>query len=106
MVTLKQMLTLTAVLSLSTGLALANSKGAELYKKHNCHTCHGANGNAPIMPLYPKIGGQNAEYAIAQLKDIKSGKRNNGQSAAMKALTTSISDADFKAISEWLATVK
>lgn len=80
--------------------------GKALYTEKNCHTCHGADGKAPIMPLYPKLAGQNKEYMVAQMKDIKSGKRNNGMSAAMKAMVMNISDAEFEAIAEYLANVK
>lgn len=106
MTTRTQILATAAALFLAASSAIAAGKGADLYTKHNCHTCHGANGNAPIMPIYPKLGGQSADYSIAQIKDIKSGKRSNGQAAAMKALVAAVPDADLKEISTWLATVK
>lgn len=80
--------------------------GKALYTEKNCHTCHGADGKAPIMPLYPKLAGQNKEYMVAQMKDIKSGKRANGLSAAMKAMVMNVSDEEFVAIAEYLANVK
>lgn len=91
-----------AVMGLAfVGLSIAQD-GAALYKKHNCHTCHGADGDTPIMPVYPKLVGQNAEYSYNQMIDIKKGKRKNGQSAAMMALTNAVPDADLKAIAKWL----
>jgi cytochrome c len=54
------------------------------------------------MPIYPKLVGQSKEYAVAQMKDIKSGARNNGQTAAMKAIMGAVSDAEMEAIAEWL----
>ena len=80
--------------------------GKALYTEKNCHTCHGADGNAPIMPLYPKLAGQNKEYLVAQMKDIKSGARANGMSMAMKAMVANVSDEEFAAIAEYLASVK
>ena len=85
------------------GTAVA-ADGATLYTTKACASCHGADANTPIMPSYPKLGGQNAEYAYNQMKDIASGARNNGQTAAMKAIIATVSDEEMKAIAEWLAT--
>lgn len=86
---------------LVNGSALAD--GATLYKTKTCVACHGADGNKPILPTYPKIAGQNEEYIINQMKDIKSGARNNGQSAAMKGVMHLVSDEEIVEIAKWLA---
>ncbi|WP_440589723.1 c-type cytochrome [Pseudoalteromonas pernae] len=80
--------------------------GKALYTEKNCHTCHGADGKAPIMPLYPKLAGQNKDYMVAQMKDIKSGARSNGMSMAMKAMVANVSDEEFEAIAAYLAGVQ
>ncbi|RTZ65601.1 MAG: cytochrome c [Aquificaceae bacterium] len=80
--------------------------GAELYKAKGCGACHGADAKTPIMPAYPKIAGQNKEYLIQQMMDIKSGARNNGQTAAMKGIIASVSDDDIKTIAEYLSQLK
>jgi cytochrome c len=54
--------------------------------------------------MYPKIAGQNADYAYNQMKDIKSGARNNGQTAAMKGVMSLVSDEEMRAIADWVAT--
>lgn len=54
------------------------------------------------MPVYPKIAGQSAVYSLAQMKDIKSGVRANGQSAVMKGIIASVTEEEMKAIAEWL----
>lgn len=77
--------------------------GAALYAAKTCNACHGADGNTTIMPTYPKIGGQGAEYLLAQMKDIKSGARSNAQSAVMKGIVANVSDDEMKTIAEWLA---
>ncbi|MCP4285663.1 MAG: c-type cytochrome [Gammaproteobacteria bacterium] len=87
----------------ATGAAVAADGGA-LYKAKGCFACHGADANTPIMPAYPKLGGQSAQYALNQMKDIKSGARANGQSAAMKGIVAGVSESDMKAIAEWLST--
>jgi len=86
-----------------SGTALA-ADGAELFKSKTCWSCHGKDANTPIMPMYPKLAGQSAEYAYNQMKDIKSGTRNNGQTAAMKGVMGLVSDDEMRAIAEWLAT--
>ena len=83
--------------------------GGALYKnpaKGGCMACHGAEGKKPLMPTYPKLAGQNAGYIEQQMKDIKSGARNNGQTAAMKGIMHMVNDAEIKAIAEYLSTVK
>ncbi len=80
------------------------SEGAALYVAKTCNACHGADGNTTIMPTYPKIGGQSTGYLVAQMKDIKSGARNNAQSAVMKGIVANVSDEEMQTIAEWLAT--
>ena len=87
------------------GAAIAQD-GPTLYKAKTCIACHGADGNKPIMPTYPRIAGQNKEYAVNQMKDIKSGARNNGQTAAMKGVMHLVSDEEIAIIAEWLSTLK
>lgn len=84
----------------------AAADGEALYTAKNCQTCHGVEGKAPIMAMYPKLNGQNKEYLVAQMKDIKSGARNNGMSMAMKAMTMSVTDEEFEAIADYLSKVK
>lgn len=96
---------------LVSGSVLANgpvlaADGAALYKSKTCIACHGADGKAPVLPTYPKLAGQNAGYALQQMKDIKSGARNNGQTVAMKGVMHLVSDDEMKAIADWLATVQ
>jgi cytochrome c553 len=77
--------------------------GAALYQSKSCFTCHGADGKTTIMDAYPKITGQSVEYLLAQMQDIKSGTRSNGQSAVMKGIVAGVSDEDMKTIAEWLS---
>ncbi|KPH65211.1 cytochrome C [Pseudoalteromonas porphyrae] len=101
-------------LLLGAGLAMAASvsfssmaaDGAALYTAKNCQTCHGAEGKSPIMAMYPKLNGQNKEYLLAQMKDIKSGARANGMSIAMKAMVATVTDEELAAIADYLSKVK
>jgi len=81
----------------------ASTDGAALYVAKGCGACHGADANSPIMPLYPKIAGQNTVYVTTQMTDIKNGVRSNGQSAAMKGIMASVSDAEIATIAEYLS---
>lgn len=86
--------------------AVAAMDGAALYKDKTCNACHGPAGNKPLMPNYPKIAGQNAAYIEAQMKDIKSGARNNGQTAAMKGVMHLVNDEEIKALADYLSKLK
>jgi cytochrome c len=93
----------TALLACGTAQA---ADGAKLYAEKTCVACHGKDGKKPLMADYPKIAGQNAKYAERQMQDIKSGARANGNSAAMKGVMHLVSDAEIKAIAEYVASMK
>lgn len=77
------------------------AKGAALYGQV-CVACHAADGNS-TTPENPKIAGQHPEYLAKQLKEFKSGKRDN---AIMKGFAAMLSDDDMRNISWWLADQK
>ncbi|MCX8085830.1 MAG: c-type cytochrome [Rhodocyclaceae bacterium] len=80
--------------------------GAKLYQEKTCWSCHGKDAKKTLTPAYPKLAGQNAAYAEQQMKDIKSGARSNGQSAAMKGVMGLVNDEEIKAIAQYLSTLK
>lgn len=92
--------------ALACSATIAAPDGAKLYAEKTCNACHGPKGDKPLMANYPKIAGQNAAYVEQQMKDIKSGARNNGQTAAMKGVMHLVNDEEIKAISEYLAKLK
>lgn len=96
------LIALLATLPASSAIAL---DGADLYAKKTCFACHGKDANTPILPIYPKIAGQNRDYLAAQMRDIKSGDRANGQSAAMKGVMHLVSDEEIDAIADYLSTL-
>lgn len=93
-----------ALLSLGLVGNASAADGAALYQAKGCAACHGADAKTPIMPVYPKLAGQNAQYAFNQMKDIKSGARSNGQTAVMKGIVAAVSEEELQAIAEWLST--
>ncbi len=102
---MKSVMTLLATALLASS-AFAAPDGATLYKDKTCNACHGPKGDKPLMPNYPKIAGQNAAYAEQQMKDIKSGARSNGQTAAMKGVMHLVNDEEIKVLAQYLATLK
>ncbi|MEN8180761.1 MAG: cytochrome c [Pseudomonadota bacterium] len=101
-------LPVTIILLAASGSALAADgaalDGATLFQTKACLSCHGVDGRTPIQPIYPKITGQNADYTYNQLRDIKSGARNNGQSVVMKGIMAAVAEEEMRAIAEWLST--
>ena len=49
-----------------------------------CAACHGADGNS-LVPMYPSLAGQSANYIAKQLADFKSGNRKDPVMAGMVA---------------------
>jgi cytochrome c len=80
--------------------------GATLFAKKTCIACHGKDAKTPILPTYPKLAGQSADYAYNQMNDIKTGARNNGQTAAMKGIMPLVSEEEMRTIANWLATLQ
>ena len=54
------------LLSLAVGNPAMAADGATVYQAA-CLACHGPDAKTPIMPLYPKLAGQNEEYLLNQL---------------------------------------
>ena len=80
--------------------------GAALYAnpgKGGCTACHGKDAKSPLMNTYPKLAGQNEGYLLQQMKDIQSGARNNGMTAAMKGVMHLVNDEEMAAIAKYLS---
>ena len=82
--------------------AEAKLSGAQLYQQRTCIACHGPDAKTPILPVYPKLAGQNPAYLLQQMHDIKSGARSNGNTPAMKGVMHLVTDEELKAIADWL----
>ena len=79
--------------------------GAALYKK--CAGCHGAKGEKKALGKSAVIAGQDAAATEAALKGYKAGTLNtHGMGGLMKGQVASYSDADMKAVSEYIAGLK
>ncbi len=62
-----------------------------------CAACHGADGNS-MVPNWPKLAGQHADYLERQVNLIKSGDR---AVIEMSAFVASLSDQDIQDIAAW-----
>jgi cytochrome c553 len=65
-----------------------------------CAGCHSPNG-AGIPAQYPRIGGQHADYAEAQLLSFRSGARAN--SVQMTGIAAKLNDREIKAVADYVA---
>ncbi len=88
------------------GAAKGKYDGAKLFQDKTCWSCHGKDAKTPILPLYPKLAGQNAAYMEQQMRDIKSGVRSNGQSAAMKGIMVLVAEDEIPALADYLSKLK
>ncbi|CAG2153978.1 c-type cytochrome [Cupriavidus plantarum] len=68
-----------------------------------CAACHGPTG-AGIPAQYPRIGGQFAEYTEAQLIAFRQGARKNN--SVMSTVAARMSDAEIKAVADYVAGVR
>jgi cytochrome c553 len=85
-----------------------NAQVAALLQKAACASCHGANLSKPIDPSYPKIAGQHADYLFVALKAYKAENNANvGRSnAVMGAIAKQFSNAELKALSNYVSTLE
>jgi len=81
--------------------------GRKLYRGGNpvthvpaCMACHGPNG-AGIADQFPRLGSQQSAYVLKQLGDFKAGTvRKN---PTMYDITNRLSDAEMKAVAEYIS---
>ncbi|MDP2751459.1 MAG: c-type cytochrome [Rhodocyclaceae bacterium] len=70
-----------------------------------CAGCHGPTG-AGIPSQYPRIAGQFSEYLEGQLKAFRSGERANDPNKMMRMIAHRMTDAEIKAVSDYIAGMK
>lgn len=81
------------------------SAGAAAYKKLGCISCHGVDGKKGSVPGYPAIAGQNRDYLIRQMTDIREGLRVNGQSKLMLNIIKKADDAAIASLATYLSQI-
>lgn len=87
-----------AAAALAAGAAHAGPAAPE--KAQTCVACHGEGGAKPILPEYPVLAGQYANYLEVALREYKNGKRKN---AVMSAQAAPLGEADIEALAEYFS---
>ncbi len=91
---------------IGTGVVAVGSPGAELFKTKTCTACHGKDAKTPILPTYPRIAGNTAEYALQQMKDIKNGERANSMAVlGMKGVMHLVTDEEMSQLADYIASM-
>ena len=67
-----------------------------------CAGCHGPSG-AGIPAQYPRLGGQFAEYLVAQIKAFQDGRRANDTNAVMRSAAAHLTEREIRAVAEYAA---
>ena len=98
-------LLIVAFASMTSADPVPEGNGKALYVERGCASCHGVDGDTPVLPLYPRLAGQDAQYLLQQMQDIASGARNNGLAMTMRVSAGDISESEWQAIAAYLATV-
>ncbi|MDA1370899.1 MAG: c-type cytochrome [Proteobacteria bacterium] len=84
--------------------------GASLYRAGNkelkvaaCSACHSPTGQGNAPAGFPALGGQHAEYTLQQLKDFRSGVRQNDTSSMMRSIVERLTDRELEALASYVS---
>lgn len=88
------------------------AKGEKLYRGGDltrnipaCTGCHGQAANG-IPAQYPRLAAQHAEYLELQMRTFRAGERANDPGKMMQGVASKLSDADVKALAEYISGLK
>jgi cytochrome c553 len=70
-----------------------------------CAACHGPTG-AGIPTQFPRLGGQHADYILAQLKAFRAGDRTNDAGKMMRIIANKMSDQEMLAVANYISGLK
>ena len=98
----KLMLAVATATVMMASPVFAGDAAAGKGKSVMCAACHGAAGVSAV-PTYPNLAGQKEAYLAKQLKDFKSGKRND---PTMKGMVMALSPADMENLAAYYASLK
>lgn len=83
--------------------------GESIYRAGNkelgvaaCASCHSTDGKGNAPAKFPAVGGQHAEYTLAQLKAFRSGMRNNDAGSMMRSTVERLTDKEIEALASYL----
>lgn len=89
---------LTVAAAVFSAAAEAGDPRRGLEKSQVCQSCHGRTGAESLMPSYPILAGQHADYLEYALKSYRDGTRNN---AIMAGFAANLSDQDIADLAAW-----
>jgi cytochrome c553 len=64
-----------------------------------CASCHGATGSG-LPKQFPRLGGQHADYTLAQLRTFRTGERANAP--MMMTISAKMTDAEMSAVADYI----
>lgn len=67
-----------------------------------CALCHGVNGIS-TLPNAPNLAGQQAIYVVEQLRNYRSGKRQN---EVMSVIAKNLTDSEIAHLGAWFSAIK
>ena len=85
--------------------------GAKTYRAGNlangvpaCTGCHAPDGTGNAAAGFPRLSGQHPDYIEKQLTNFRAGNRvNDGDTSPMRTIADKLSDAEIKAIANFIA---
>lgn len=100
------MVAIAGVMATSSALAETAAKGdpakGQQIATTVCAGCHGPDGNS-VVPTYPKLAGQHAEYIAKQLTEFKKNDRKN---PIMLGMAAGLSPEDMKNLGAYFSAQK
>jgi len=80
---------------------------ADLLTRGACASCHGASYNKSLVPAYPKLAGQHADYLFASLRayGIEGNPHMGRANAVMSGQVKPFKRAELKAMADYLSTL-
>jgi cytochrome c553 len=67
-----------------------------------CAACHSPTGAGNPQANFPQLSGQHATYTESQLQQFAKGTRANDAGSMMRVIARKMSDAEMKAVSEYI----
>lgn len=69
-----------------------------------CSACHSPTGRGIAQAGFPALSGQHAAYTAQQMRDFRSGSRDNdGESAPMRIVAERLTDREIEALASYIS---
>jgi cytochrome c553 len=69
-----------------------------------CTGCHAPDGKGNAAAGFPRLSGQHPDYIAKQLTNFRAGDRvNDGDTSPMRSIADKLSDAEIKALANFIA---